>query len=125
MDLQGLQFTVLPAGENGTKYNRMLAEHEGKSIGHFDWHPGNNMIHSVQVNPEYRGHGIATHMAREVAENHMPVYPNGKKATLNHSTRRTPDGDRFAQATSSFTYVPPNENAPRRRTRARNVAEDF
>jgi GNAT superfamily N-acetyltransferase len=125
MELQGLQFSVLPAGDNGTKYNRMLAEHEGRAIGHLDWHPGNNTIHSVAVEPEYQGHGIATRMARQVADEHMPTYPNGRKAQLSHSTVRTPAGDRFAQATKDFTYVPPNQNAPRRKTRSRGVAEDF
>jgi GNAT superfamily N-acetyltransferase len=125
MELQGLQFNVLPAGDNGTKYNRMLAEHGGRSIGHLDWHPGNNTIHSVYVDPEFQGQGIATHMARQVAENHMPTYPNGRRAQLNHSTNRTPAGERFAQATRDFTYAPPNQNAPRRKTRSRSIADDF
>lgn len=119
MDLSP-QFTMIPAGSEGnsTPYNRLLATHEGKSIGNLDWHPSSGIIHSVNVREEHQGQGIATSMARHVAENHMGTYPNGKPIQLSHSNSRSAAGDAFANATRDFTYVPRNLDAPRRRNRA-------
>lgn len=86
-------------------------EHQGKSIANLTYHEGNGTIKSAYTHEDFQGKGIATSMAREVAENHMPTFPNGRRMMLKHSDNRTFAGDKFAKATSDFTDVPKNRNA--------------
>jgi GNAT superfamily N-acetyltransferase len=128
MDLQGQQFgsiqhEFVPAGTRhpNEKVHRLEARQGDRTVGYVSWHPGNNTIYGAwtddgrengeQVRPSMQGQGIATGLVRDIAENHMPVYPNGRKAQLNHSTKRSPAGDALARKTQDITYVPRNENA--------------
>jgi hypothetical protein len=102
---------VAPAGSD--KRARLQAHHEGRVVSEVSWYPGSNTIHSAWTDENYQKNGLASGLVREIAQNHMPTYPNGRQAQLNHSTNRSPAGDALAHRTADFTYVPRNVNAPR------------
>lgn len=110
---QQFEHHFVPAGTRNVRdtYHRLEARQGDQTVGYVSWHPGNNTIHGAWTDPEHQGHGIASGLVRDIAENHMPTYPNGRQAQLNHSSRRSPAGDALARRTADFTYVPRNEYA--------------
>lgn len=101
-------------GPSGSDKRAHLQAHSGgRVVSEVSWYPGSNTIHSAWTDEGHQRQGLASGLVRDIAENHMPTYPNGRKATLNHSTNRSPAGDALARSTSDFTYVPRNVNAPK------------
>lgn len=109
MDFNSVQFHFIPAeGDSPKRVHRLEAMQGENKVGDVQWHPGNGTISSAWVDKEARGQGLALNMLRHIQENHMPTYPNGRQMRLQHSDNRTPDGERFAQATKSEFYAPRN-----------------
>lgn len=109
MELNEIQFNYTPAeGDSPRRVSRLEAMHEGNKVGDVQWHPGNGTISSAWTDKEARGQGLALHMLRHVQANYMPTYPNGRQMRLQHSDNRTPDGEKFAQATKGEFYAPRN-----------------
>ena len=109
----GIEHAFVPAGTRhpNEKTHRLEARKGDQTVGYVSWHPGSNTIYGAWTDPDHQKQGIATSLVRDIAENHMPVYPNGRQAQLNHSEKRSPAGDALARKTEDFTYVPRNVNA--------------
>lgn len=86
-ELAGKQFDPHP-------YHMLALYNDKEMISTMSWHPETGEIHSIQVHPNYRGLGVATHTyerAKKFAEEKGLAEPI-------HSSSRTVAGDAWAKS---------------------------
>jgi len=82
-------------GEQYRSHHRIVATMGGQYVGHIEWHPKSGRVMGVEVAPEHRRKGIATHLwraaIRQAADSRSVKKPI-------HSSDRTDAGDAWARA---------------------------
>lgn len=58
---EGVTFRFAPASDQHM-YHRLEMHHLGQEIGDLHWDPGNGLISGVNVHPDYRRRGVASHL---------------------------------------------------------------
>lgn len=89
---------------DGWKEHEITAHHKGAQIGFLNWSGG---VNDIQVAKEHQRKGVATAMwnwAHTLADKHP-----GDILHPEHSTHRTPSGEKWAKSTGKAHYFPPEE----------------